>query len=184
MAINYSEGGTSNNGRIIQVVNTADYTRRKYTNFTGNSFTDTYTHVNTTITPKLATSKLLFFVDINYGVENNTGSIFFQMREGSTIINALNGSGNSYGHQCFHQRRWSHHHQNQAEYNMKTAVMNGQWTDANNTNARTYKIYIYCQTGGLDFTINRDGSNASDNQTGNHSPQTYSNMTIMEVSDV
>ena len=63
-------------------------------------------------------------------------------------------------------------------------MINGQWTDANNTNARTYKIYIYVQSGGLDFTINRDGSNSSDSATGQHSPQTYSNMTIMEVSDV
>ena len=40
------------------------------------------------------------------------------------------------------------------------------------------------QTGGADFTINRDGSNASDTNTGQHSPASNSYMTIMEVSDV
>jgi len=184
MAINYSEGGTSNNGRIIQVVSTVYGDRSKYTNFTGNSFTDIWTDINTTITPKLASSKLMFFVNINYGLEANTGSVFFQIREGSSILNGLNGNSQTYGHRCFHQARWSHGGSQQSEYTTKRAIINGNMTDANNTSARTYKIYIQVQSGGLDFTINRDGSNASDTNTGQHSPAHNSYMTIMEVSDV
>lgn len=185
MPVNYAEGGTSNNGRIIQVVSTFYGDRSKYTNFTGNSFVNTFNDIDTTITPKLASSKLMFFVNINYGCESNTGSIFFQIREGtSTVIQGLNGNNQAYGHRCFHQSRWSHGGSQQAEYTTKRAIINGAMIDAGSTSARTYKIYTQVQTGGLDVTINRDGSNASDTNTGQHSPASNSYMTIMEVSDV
>ena len=185
MTVNYAEGGTSNNGRIIQVVSTFYGDRSKYTNFTGNSFVDDFNDINTAITPKLSSSKLMFFVNINYGYESNTGSIFFQIREGSsTVVQGLNGNNQAYGHRCFHQSRWSHGGSQQAEYTTKRAIITGAMIDASSTSARTYKIYTQVQTGGADFTINRDGSNASDTNTGQHSPASNSYMTIMEVSDV
>ena len=184
MSINYTEGGTSDKGRIIQVVSTHYGNRSKYTNFTGNSFVDTFDSINTAITPKLSTSKLMFFVNINYGYVQNTGSIFFALREGSTNVDGLNGNSQTYGHRCFHQSRWSHGGSQQSEYTTKRAIINGAMIDAGSTNARTYKIWVYVQSGGDDFTINRDGSNASDTNTGNHSPASNSYMTIMEVTDV
>ena len=185
MAINYAEGGTSNNGRIIQVVSTFYGDRSKYTNFTGNSFENTFNDIDTTITPKLASSKLMFFVNINYGIESNTGSVFFQIREGtSTVVQGLNGNDQVYGHRCFHQSRWSYDSSQQSEYTTKRALILGNMIDAGSTSARTYKIYARMQTGNKDFTINRDGSNASDTNTGQHSPASNSYMTIMEVSDV
>ena len=185
MAINYAEGGTSNNGRIIQVVSTFYGDRSKYTNFTGNSFENTFNDIDTTITPKLASSKLMFFVNINYGIESNTGSVFFQIREGtSTVVQGLNGNNQVYGHRCFHQSRWSYASSQQSEYTTKRALILGNMIDAGSTSARTYKIYARMQTGNKDFTINRDGSNASDTNTGQHSPASNSYMTIMEVSDV
>ena len=184
MPVNYAEGGTSNNGRIIQVVSTVYGNRSKYTNFTGNSFVNDFNDIDTAITPKLASSKLMFFVNINYGYVSNTGSIFFQIREGSSVLNTLNGNSQSYGHRCFHQARWSHGGSQQSEYTTKRAIISGNMIDAGSTSARTYKIYVRVQTGGDDFTINRDGSNASDTNTGQHSPASNSYMTIMEVSDV
>jgi len=184
MSINYAEGGTSDTGRIIQVVRTHYGQRAKYTNFTGNSFVDTIDVINTTITPKLSSSKLMFFVNINYGYIQNTGSIYFQIREGSSEIDGLNGDNQSYGYRCFHQSRWSHGGAQQSEYTTKRAIINGAMIDANNVNARTYKIYTRVQTGGADFTINRDASDASDTNTGQHSPASNSYMTIMEVTDV
>ena len=184
MSINYAEGGTSDKGRIIQVVSTHYGQRAKYTNFTGNSFVDTIDVINTTFTPKLSSSKLMFFVNINYGYIQNTGSIYFQIREGSSEINGLNGDSQSYGYRCFHHSRWSHGGAQQSEYTTKRAIINGAMIDAGNTNARTYQIYIRVQTGGADLTINRDGSDASDTNTGQHSPASNSYMTIMEVTDV
>jgi len=184
MPINYSEGGTSNNGRIIQVVNTFYGDRSKYTNTTGNSWNSNFTDINTTITPKLASSKLMFFVNINYGYVQNTGSIFFQLREGTNVVQGLNGNTQSHGHRCFHQSRWSHGGSQQSEFTTKRAIINGAMIDASSTSSKTYNIYYRVQTGGNDFTINRDGSNSSDTNTGNHSPASNSYMTIMEVSDV
>jgi len=184
MSINYAEGGTSDKGRIIQVVSTHYGQRAKYTNFTGNSFVNTFNNINTSITPKLSTSKLMFFVNINYGYLQNTGSIFFALRESGSNVAGLNGDSQAYGHRCFHQSRWSHGGSQQSEYTTKRAIINGAMIDAGSTNARTYQIYIRVQTGGEDFTINRDGSDASDTNTGQHSPASNSYMTIMEVTDV
>ena len=186
MPINYSEGGTSNNGRIIQIARTTDNARRKYTNVSNNTWSNTYTNIDTTITPKLASSKLLIYIGLNYGIgDGNAASVFFQLREGnSTIHSSLNGSGSDIGYQCFYHRRWNDSNASQMEYYMDQATMVGGYIDAQNTSARTYKLYMRIQNSGYDFTINRDGSDYSDSAAGSHSPIGASYMTIMEVTDV
>ena len=108
MAITFGEGGTSNNGRIIQVVNTYDNVRRKWTNVTEGQFANTYSTIDTAITPKLATSKLMFFVNVNYGIGDGTGgSCFWKITDDSsgTAHTGLNGAATG-GFQCFHEYRW------------------------------------------------------------------------------
>ena len=186
MPINYNEGGTSNNGRIIQVARTADTVRRKYTDVSSGTWYQPYTGIDTSITPKLASSKLLIFINLNYGVgDGNLASIFFQLREGdSSIHSALNGSGSDIGYRSFYHRRWSDSNASQMEYYMDQATMVGGYIDAQNTSARTYKLYMRFQNSGYDFSINRDGSDYSDSAAGSHSPIGASYMTIMEVTDV
>ena len=186
MPINYSEGGTSNNGRIIQVINNGDIVRRKYTNVSNNTWYQPYTGIDTSITPKLASYKLLIFIRLNYGIgDGNVASVFFQLREGnSTIPSSLNGSGSDIGYQSFYHRRWSDANASQMEFYMDQATLVGGYIDAQNTNARTYKLYMRFQNSGYDFSVNRDGADSSDSAHGNHSPIGASYMTIMEISDV
>ena len=67
---------------------------------------------------------------------------------------------------------------------MDQATMVGGLIDATSTSARTYKLYMRFQGTGYDFSVNRDGADASDNVHGSHSPVAASYMTIMEVTDV
>ena len=185
MAILYNEGGTSNTGRIIQIVQSRDISRRKYTNVTNHTFYQPYTNLDTTITPKLASSKLIININLNYGIgDGNAASIFWQLREGSTTIEALNGSQSDIGHDCFYHRRWSDSNSTQMSYYMDQANMVNGYIDAGSTSARTYKLFFRVQQSSKDLTINRDGADASDSSQGNHSPIASSFMTIMEVSDV
>jgi len=62
--------------------------------------------------------------------------------------------------------------------------MVGGYIDAASTSARTYKLYMRFQNSGYDFSVNRDGADASDSAQGSHSPVGASFMTVMEVSDV
>tara|TARA_A100001388_G_scaffold276687_1_gene265092 strand:+ start:1253 stop:1810 length:558 start_codon:yes stop_codon:yes gene_type:complete len=185
MAILYNEGGTSNTGRIIQIVQSRDIVRRKYTNVTNNTFYRPYTNLDTTITPKLASSKLIINIHLNYGIgDGNAASVWWQLREGSTTIEALNGSQSDIGHDCFYQRRWMDSNSSQMEYYMDQACMVNGYIDAGSTSARTYRLYFRVQGSGYDLTINRDGADSSDSSQGNHSPISSSYMTVMEVSDV
>ena len=186
MPINYNEGGTSNNGRIIQIVRSMDNVRRKYTNVTNGSWYQPYTGIDTTITPKLASSKILIFIGLNYGMgDGNVASVFFQLREGSsTIPSSLNGNQAGIGFPSFYHRRWSDSAASQMEYYMDQATMVGGYIDAASTSARTYKLYMRFQNSGYDFSVNRDGADASDSAQGSHSPVGASFMTVMEVSDV
>ena len=185
MSINYAEGGTSDTGRIIQIQQTRDIIRRKYTNVTNHTFYQPYTGIDTAITPKLASSKILINIQLNYGIgDGNAASVFWQLREGASVIEALNGSQSGIGHDCFYQRRWNDSNASQMVYYMDQANMVNGYIDAGNTTARTYKLYFRVQGSGYDLTINRDGADASDSNQGNHSPVTASYMTVMEVSDV
>ena len=185
MAIYYSEGGTSNTGRIIQIQQSRDISRRKYTNVTNHTFYQPYTNLDTSITPKLASSKLIINIHLNYGIgDGNAASIFWRLCEGSTTIEALNGSQSDIGHDCFYHRRWSDSNSTQMSYYMDQACMVNGYIDAGSTNARTYKLFFRVQGSGHDLTINRDGDDNSDSSQGNHSPIASSFMTVMEVSDV
>jgi len=185
MTVNYSEGGTSNNGRIIQIVQNRDTARRKWTDLAASTWANTYSNIDTTITPKLASSKLMFFINLNYGIGDDGGaaSVFWQVRTGTSTVDVdLNGATSS-GYQCFYQRRWSDS-TDQMQYYMDQANMTGLTIDASNTSARTYKLYVRIQDSGHDLTINRDGSDNSDSSFGVHSPVACSAFTILEYSDV
>ena len=185
MPILYNEGGTSNTGRIIQIVQSRDISRRKYTNVTNHTFYQPYTNLDTTITPKLASSKILINIQLNYGIgDGNAASIFWQLREGSTTIESLNGSQSDIGHDCFYHRRWSDSNSSQMSYYMDQANLVNGYIDVGSTSARTYRLYFRVQGPNFDLTINRDGDDASDSSQGNHSPIASSFMTVMEVSDV
>ena len=128
---------------------------------------------------------MLINIQLNYGIgDGNAASIFWQLREGTTVIQSLNGSQSDIGHDCFYHRRWSDSNSSQMEYYMDQANMVNGYIDANSTSARTYKLYFRVQGPNYDLTINRDGADASDSSQGNHSPIASSYMTVMEVSDV
>lgn len=167
-------------GTIVQYVSARDAARRKFTNVSNNVFLTNYTALNTTFTPKLSDSKLVFWVEIHYGVDNSSaGSLFWQIREGTTVMGQLNGDTNQQ-FPCFGHSRWYGATSDQ-EYHTETARINGGVIDNTSTSARTFNLRYRIQNGSRDVSINRDGSNSSDSNQGNHSPTLCSRMIIMEI---
>lgn len=171
---------TAKTGNIIQAVTTTDKTRRKYTGLSNNTWYTNYNNLNTSFTPISASSKLMFFVNIHYGTDNSTGtgSIFWRIKEGTTVHTGLNGD-TSQSYPCFSQDRWSHSGASM-RYSLKHAAINGVQIDSSNTDARTYSFEFRIQNAG-DMAVNRDGADESDSSQGNHSPTTVSNLTILEI---
>jgi len=168
-------------GTIVQYVTTTDGTRRKYTNANNNTWLSSYASINTTFTPKLADSKLVFWVEVHYGVDSasGSGSVMWQMREGTTVMSELNGStGQTFP--SFGQTRW-YGANSDHQYHTETARINGGVINNTSTSARTFNLRFRIQNGGRDVSINRDGSDSSDSNQGNHSPTLRSRMTIMEI---
>ena len=172
---------TGMGGKILQIVNTTDGTRRKYTSNANSSWLSTYSNLNTTITPQSSTSKLLFFVDLHYGINQTTaGSVFWRLILGSSPVAGLNGD-TSQTHPCFYQHRWNYHTADAAEYGTQCASISGAMINSPGTSASTYKFEYRIQDAGRKFSINRDCSDASDSNQGNHSPTLASRCTIIEV---
>jgi hypothetical protein len=172
---------TGMGGKILQIVNTSDGTRRKYTSNSNSTWLSTYSNLNTTITPQSTTSKLLFFVDIHWGLDLQTaGSVFWRVVLGSSPVAGLNGD-TSQTHPAFGQFRWNFHATDPAEYGTQCARISGGMIDSPGTSASLYKFEYRIQDSGRQFSINRDGSNASDANQGNHSPTLTSRCTIIEV---
>lgn len=171
-------------GAVLQVSSQRDNTRRKFASITSNAWQNSYTQVNTGITPKRASSILLFDVCIHYGVADseNTGSVFWQVQEDKggtvTVPNTLNGDTGQ-THPCFSMHRASHGTAN-LEYNTYKAIISGNVIPAADTASRTYTFHFRIQNGD-DVCVNRDGSNASDSNQGNHSPTLTSHCRIIEV---
>lgn len=167
-------------GTIVQYVTTTDGTRRKFTTPTHNTWHTSYTALNTTFTPKLAQSKLIFWVEVHYGVDNSSsGSLFWQIREGDTIMSELNGD-TAQTYECFGHSRW-YGANSDMQYHTETARINGGVVNNTSTNSRTFKIRFRVQNSDRDISINRDGSDSSDANQGSHSPTLRSRMTIMEI---
>jgi len=167
-------------GTIVQYVTTSDGTRRKFTTPTNNTWHTLYSGINTTFTPKLTDSKLVFWVEVHYGVDNSSaGSLFWQIREGTTIMAELNGD-TAQTFECFGHSRWYGATADQ-QYHTETARINGGVINNSSTSSRTFNIYFRIQDSGKDVSVNRDGSDASDSNQGNHSPTLRSRMTIMEI---
>ena len=166
---------------VLQAVTTTDSTRRKFTNVSHATWLTTYNNLNTSFTPLSSSSKLMFFVNIHYGTDNPTsmGSVFWRIKEGSTVHTVLNG-GSSESFPSFSQGRWSHSGSGM-QYGTKKASINGIQISNSSTNARIYSIEFRVQTASLDISINRDGSDNSDSNQGAHSPTLTSNITIMEI---
>ena len=168
-------------GSILQIVSTSDNTRRKYTSVPNNSWENDYSNINTTITPLSASSKLIFFVNIHYGCDSaqTGGSIFWRIKEGSSVHTTLNGDSNQ-TYPSFSQDRWGHEDADM-QYTTKLASINGIQISNSTTTARTYSIEFRIQSSSRDVSVNRDGSDSSDSSQGSHSPTLASNMTIIEV---
>ena len=171
-------------GAILQVVYQRDNTRRKFASISAGSWTGDFTQVNTTITPKRASSILLFDVCIHYGVHNqqNTGAGFWQVQEdkGGTVTtpNTLNGdTGQDYPSFSHHRASYG---ASGMQYTTNKAIISGNVMPATDTTARTYKFYFRVQNGD-DVCVNRDASNSSDSNQGVHSPTLTSHCRIMEV---
>ena len=171
-------------GAVLQVIYQRDNTRRKFASVTGGAWQNSYTQVNTGITPKRASSILLFDVCIHYGVhdQQGTGSVFWQVQEdkGGTVTtpNTLNGDTDQ-THPCFSQHRAGYGH-DQMDYNVNRAIISGAAIPATDTASRTYTFHFKIQNGD-DFCVNRDGQNASDSSQGSHSPTLTSHCRIIEV---
>jgi hypothetical protein len=167
-------------GTVVQYLDTTDGTRRKYTTVVNNSWLTSYTALNTTLTPLLTDSKLVFWVEVHYGVDNpNAGSVYWQIREGTTIMGVLNGDTAqdfpSFGHSRWYNANTDH------QYHTETARINGGVINNTSTSSRTFNLYFRVQGNGVDVSINRDGADSSDSNQGNHSPTLRSRMMIMEV---
>ena len=174
-----SAGFTPPTGYTIQAVTTEDKTRRKYSSIAQTTWHTAYSNLSTSITPLSNSSKLMFFVQIHYGVANQgSGSFFWQIREGTTV-STLNGD-TSQTFPCFHQYRWSNTSSDK-QYHSDCAVINGGILNNTSTATRTFNFYHRIQISS-DITINRDGSNSSDTNQGQHSPTLASRCTILEVS--
>ena len=172
---------TGMGGKILQIVNTSDGTRRKYTSNSNNTWLGTYNNLNTTITPQSTTSKLLFFVDINWGLDLQTaGSIMWRVVLGSSPVAGLNGD-TSQTYPAFSQFRWNFHSADPAEYGTQCARISGGMINSPGTSASLYKFEYRIQDSGRQFSINRDCSDQSDSSQGSHSPTLTSRCTIIEV---
>jgi hypothetical protein len=184
-ATSYTGSGsalTGMGGKILQIVNTTDGTRRKYTSNTNSSWLGTYSNLDTTITPQSSTSKLLFFVDIHYGINQTTaGSVFWRViNPNFTPVAGLNGD-TTQSFPCFYQYRWNHYASDPAEYGTQCASISGALINSPGTSANTYEFEYRIQDAGRKFSINRDCSDASDSNQGSHSPTLASKCTIIEV---
>lgn len=178
--------GTLNRGRlpagsILQIVSTTDNIRRKYTGIANSTWLSNYNNLDTSITPLSSSSKLMFFVNIHYGCDSGTGggSIFWRIKEGGSVHSTLNGDSNQ-SFPSFSQDRWGHANSDM-QYHTRTASINGIQISNSTTTARTYSIEFRIQSPSRDVSVNRDGSDSSDSNQGNHSPTLSSNMTIIEV---
>jgi len=171
---------TAKTGNIIQAVTTTDKTRRKYTGLSNNTWYTNYNNLNTSFTPISASSKLMFFVNIHYGCDTSTsaGSIFWRIKEGTTVHTSLNGD-TTQSYACFSQSRWGHSGAD-IRYGLKQAAINGIQIDSSDTDARTYSLEFRIQNAG-DVSVNRDGADESDSSQGDHSPTAISNLTILEI---
>ena len=171
-------------GGVLQVVYKRDNQRRKFASQTGNAFQNSYTDLNTAITPKRASSILLFDVCIHYGVgdQQGTGSVFWQIKEdkGGTVTtpNNLNGDTGQ-THPCFSMHRAGYGN-NDMDYTTRQAIIGGAAIPASDTSARTYTFHFKMQNSD-DMCVNRDGSSASDSNQGSHSPTLTSHLRIIEV---
>jgi hypothetical protein len=170
-------------GAILQVVNTTDTTRRKFTNVQNNSWRNSYGYINTTITPKSNDSKLIFFVDVHYGVSDRSASaIFHRIIENNTLVPTLNGTENAQGWGSFGHVRWNYY-ASDLEYTTQHAQISGGIVSNTSTSARTFEYEFRVQDTGNDISFNRDGSSSSDSSRGSHSPTLASRMTIIEVAN-
>lgn len=162
-------------GTVLQVVNVDDNTRREFTSRTANTWYDDYDALDISITPKSSNSKLVFFVDLKYGHENPAYSVFWQIREGTTIMTELNGD-TSQSYPCFDQSRGDAY-SSACQYNLFSAIISGGEVANTATTTRSFN-FRYRTQGGGDIAINREGYTGSQ---GSHSPSAQSRVTIMEI---
>ena len=167
-------------GTIIQTKTVTDSTRRKFTSKAANTFHEDYTALNMSFTPKSNNSTLMVFVNLKYGVDANSAySMFWQIREGTTVHTALNGA-TSGSYRCFDSARADSYNSN-VQYNLFTASIIGGVLNNSSTSARSFNFRYRFQGGSRDMSINRDGSDSSDSSHGSHSPTSVSTFTIVEI---
>lgn len=168
-------------GSVLQVVATSDNVRRKITGHSANTWYDSnYTQLNQTITPLSTNSKLVFFVNIAYGVPgNNSYSFYWRILEGGSLVPELNGDTSGIGFHCFDQNR-GEAYSSPVQYKLFNARIIGNTIPNTSTSARSFS-FGYRMQGANDITINRDGSTSSDTTQGSHSPTGASHFTIMEI---
>ena len=97
MAINYSEGGTSNNGRIIQVVNTSEVSMKETTSTSYVDFTD----VTLNITPSSSSNKILvmftcYWVNTLVG-SSNVNCSFKSLRDSTNVYESFHSAESGSG---------------------------------------------------------------------------------------
>jgi len=160
-----------NSSPVIQRVVKSDNQRRLYTGSSG-TWRNTYSALNTAITPKRSDSKLRVRVMLNF--HGQSGSIFVRLLRNGVVDPALNGSGGSYN--CFAHTRTST--TAVGNYNSSVGVLDALVTHDGSTQSFVFEHRV--QRDGR-FTVNRDGAPQTDSSQGAHSPTLVSTFIIEEV---
>jgi hypothetical protein len=169
--------GTSDlpTGTVLQVVTVDDNTRTRFSSRTANTWYDDYNDLDISITPKSSNSKLIFFVDLKYGHLTGGYSVFWQIREGTTVMPELNG-GTSNSYPCFDQSRGEAFN-SAVQYHLFSAIIAGGEVANTATTTRSFNFRYRLQGGGT-IAINHEGYSGSQ---GSHSPSGQSRASIIEI---
>jgi hypothetical protein len=160
MAIQYGDGSNSNNGRVIQVVQT-NYNSAFSSSFTSETAKHHLSMFDTTINLSSTSSKVKIELAIGSAACSQTSWGYYIYRGNSEVTGATGSSGNSRPASWFRMIR------NQSDANHAFSGY-GTYVDSPSTTGNvTYKIYFRAEgtNSGGTFTwlLNQDQNNSNEN---------------------